>query len=65
MCYSVSHTLLNNEPKYNKVKYQDSNKDKVKLSIMNRLNKIRKEYNLPHAFMSWDTVLAEIVKTTG
>ena len=47
MCYSASHTLLNNEPKYNKFKYEDSNKDEVKFSIMNHLNKIRKECKLP------------------
>ena len=62
MCYSVSHTLLNHEPKYNKFKYKASNKDEVKLSIMHHLNKIRKEYNLPQAFMSWDTVPTSIVQ---
>ena len=62
MCYSVSHTLLNNAPKNNKFKYEASNKDEVKLSIIHHLNKIRKEYNSPQAFMSWDIVPASIVK---
>ena len=46
----------------NEFKYQDSNKEEIKLSTMNHLNKIRKGNNLPQAFMSWDTVPAEIVK---
>ena len=60
--YSVSHTLLNNEPIYKKFKYTSVNQDDVKLSIMNHLNKIRTEYKLPPAFITWDTVPVEIVK---
>ena len=60
--YSVSHTLLNNEPKYNKFRYTGANKDEVQLSIMTYLNNIRKEYQLPQAFISWDTVPVDIVK---
>ena len=60
--YSVSHTLLNNDPKYNKFRYTGANKDEVKLSIMNHLNQVRKYYKLPPAFISWDTVPVEIVK---
>jgi hypothetical protein len=61
--FNVSHKLLDKEPINTKFKYNNKTKSDVQLAIMKYLNDLRREYNLPQAFTSWDTVPLETLKT--
>jgi len=54
--YSVVHKLLDREQVKKKFKYTTKNKADVQMSILEYLNEMRRTYNIPEAFVSWDSV---------
>ena len=61
--FNVTHKLLDNEPVNKKFKYTSKNKGDVQINILQYFNDIRKKYNLPPAFATWDSVAVDVVKT--
>ena len=61
--FNVTHKLLANEPVNKKFKYTIKGKGDVQHNILKYLNDIRKQYKLPLAFASWDSVPTEVLKT--
>ena len=61
--FNVTHKLLNNEPEHKKFRYTNKNKGDVQVNILNHINNIRRQYNLPPAFASWDSVPIEVLRT--